>query len=80
MTATRAEPAPYPHARACCPRRALAELAPDELAALDRWCARALDDPDAEPRAGDEAAVVARYEALLVAGRRALGCRSEATR
>ncbi len=54
-----------PHARQCCPTSALRELSPADLAALDRWCARALDDPDAEPRDGDEAAAVARYEALL---------------
>jgi hypothetical protein len=40
-------------------------LPPADLAALDRWCAWALDDPGAEPRDGDEAAAVARYEALL---------------
>jgi hypothetical protein len=36
-----------------------------EVAALNRWCARAMSDPDAEPQAGDEAAAVVRYEALL---------------
>ena len=76
MVAT--EPAPY--ARACCPHHALAEFTAAELAALDRWCARALDNPDAEPRAGDEAAAVARYEALLAERARALHCRSEASR
>ena len=54
-----------PHARQCCPTHALADLAPADLAALDRWCARALHDPDAEPRDGDEAAAVSRYYALL---------------
>jgi hypothetical protein len=58
---------PYvaPHARACCPEYALAALAPADLAALDRYCARALDDPDAEPDGEAERAAVARYEALL---------------
>ncbi len=56
---------PAPHAAACCPASALRQLSPAELAALDRWCARAMADPDAEPQAGDEAAAVARYEALL---------------
>ena len=49
----------------CCPTSALRQLSPADLAALDRWCAQALDDPDAKPRDGDEAAAVARYEALL---------------
>ncbi len=40
--------APYPYVRACCPHHALAELTADDLAALDRFCARALDNPDAE--------------------------------
>ena len=48
-----------PHAVACCPDHALVALSPDHLAALDAWCARALDDPDAEPQPGDEAAAVA---------------------
>ena len=60
------------HAAQCCPTSALRQLTPAELAALDRWCARALDDPDAEPEAGDEAAAVARYEALLAERARAL--------
>ena len=63
MIITRPEPAPY--ARACCPHHALAELTPDELAALDRWCARALDDPEAEPAGPEEIAAVARYERVL---------------
>ncbi len=46
------------HARQCCPGFALRELSPAELAALDAYCARALDDPDAEPQAGNEAAAV----------------------
>ena len=54
-----------PVARDCCSTYALRRLSPEDLAAFDRRCARALDDPDAEPRAGDEAAAVARYEALL---------------
>ena len=71
-----------PHAAQCCPVSALRQLSPDDLAALDRWCARALDDPEAEPRGGDEAAAVARYEALLTERARALRlhCRGEATR
>jgi hypothetical protein len=58
-----------PHARECCPTSALRALSPAELAALDRYCRRALDDPDAEHRDDDEAAV-ARYEALLAPPRR----------
>jgi hypothetical protein len=53
---------------------------PADLAALDRWCARALDDPDAEPQAGDEAAAVERYGALLAERARRLNCRGEASR
>ncbi len=53
------------HAAQCCPVSALRQLSPADLAALDRWCGRAMADPDAEPRHGDEAAAVARYEALL---------------
>ena len=53
-----------PHAAQCCPASALRQLSPADLAALDRWCARALHDPDAKPT-GDEAAAVARYERLL---------------
>ena len=63
MTATRAEPAPY--ARACCPHHAVAELTADELAALNRFCARVLDDPEAEPIGEEEIAAVARYERTL---------------
>ena len=58
---------PAPHAGECCPAYALRQLNPDELAALDHWCKRAMTDPDAEPRAGDEAAA-ARYEALRCRG------------
>ena len=54
-----------PHALQCCPVHALRALTPAELAALDRWCARALDDPEAEPWDGAEAAAVDRYHALL---------------
>ncbi len=57
-----------PFAAQCCPASALRQLSPADLAALDAYCARALDDPDAEPQAGDEAAAVARYEALLTSG------------
>ena len=49
----------------CCPAHALAALTPEELRHLDAYCGRALDNPDAQPRDGDEAAAVARYEALL---------------
>ena len=52
------------YAAQCSPSFALRALKPAELAALDAYCARALDDPDAELQAHDEAAV-ARYEALL---------------
>ena len=68
------------YAAQCCPTSALRQLTPAELAALDRWCARALDDPDAEPQAGDEAAAVAGYEALLAEGALVLRCRGEASR
>ncbi len=57
------------YAAQCCPAAALRQLNPADLAALDRWCARALDDPDAEPQDGDEAAAVAKYEALLTSRR-----------
>ena len=66
---TIAIPDPAPHARLCCPEPALRELTAEELTALDRWCARALDDPEAEPWGPEEIAAVARYEAIL----RALG-------
>ena len=56
-----------PHARLCCPESALRELSAVDLAALDRWCARALDDPDAEPLGDEESAAVARYEQVLLA-------------
>jgi hypothetical protein len=42
-----------------------AALSPAELAALDAYCARALDDPDAEPAGPEEIAAAARYERLL---------------
>ena len=58
-------PDPVPYARQCCPASALAALTPDELRHLDRYCRRVLADPDAEPRDGDEATAVARYEGLL---------------
>ena len=54
-----------PFASLCCPGFALRSLTPDELRHLYRYCQRALDDPEAEPRDGAEAAAVARYEALL---------------
>ena len=54
-----------PFASLCCPGFALRALTPADLRHLDAYCARALDNPDAQPRAGDEAAAVARYEALL---------------
>ena len=60
------------HAGQCCPTSALRALTPADLAALDRWCARALDNPDAQPQDGDEAAAVARYEALLAERARTL--------
>ena len=63
---------PAPHAAECCPAYALRALTPADLAALDRYCRRAMADPDAEPRDGDEAAAVARYEALLAERARAL--------
>ena len=54
-----------PHARLCCPESALRELSAVDLAALDRWCARALNDPDAEPIGPEELAAAERYEAVL---------------
>ena len=56
-----------PHARLCCPEPALRELTPDELRALDAYCRRALDDPDAAPGSPQECAAVERYEGLLAA-------------
>ena len=47
-----------------------AALTPDELAALDAYCRRALHDPDAAPAGAEERAAVARYEALLAAAAR----------
>ena len=61
-----------PHARQCCPEPALRELTADELRALDGYCRRALDDPDAAPGNPQECAAVARYEALLAERARAL--------
>jgi hypothetical protein len=57
--------APAPHARLCCPPHALAELTAAELAVLNAYCARALDDPEAEPIGEEEIAAVARYERVL---------------
>ncbi len=54
-----------PHAALCCPDFALAALTAAELAALDRFCRRALDDPDAEPFGPEEIAAAERYEAVL---------------
>jgi len=69
-----------PFASQCCPGFALRALSPADLAALDAYCARALDNPDAQPRDGAEAAAVARYEALLAERARALHVRGEASR
>ena len=69
-----------PHALQCCPASALRALSPADLAALDAFCRRALDDPDAQPADGDEAAAVARYEALLAERALVLNCRGEASR
>ena len=55
------------YAQQCCPVSALAALTPDELRHLDRYCQRAMADPDAEP-SDDERPAVARYEVLLDAG------------
>ena len=52
------------HARQCCPTSALRQLSPADLAALARYCARALEDPDAEP-SDEERAAVERYQRLL---------------
>ena len=48
-----------------CPEPALRELTADELAALDAYCARALDDPEASPIGDEEIAAVAKYERVL---------------
>ena len=69
-----------PYAAQCCPEHALRALSAAEVVALDRYCARAMADPDAEPQAGDEAAAVARYEALLAERALVLNCRGEASR
>ena len=53
------------HAQQCCQTSALRQLSAADLAALDRWCARALDNPDAEPIGDEKAAAVARYERVL---------------
>ena len=71
-------PAPFAHAG--CPADALRLLTPDALRHLDAYCRRAIDDPDATPEAGDEAAAVGRYYALLAARARRLHCRGEASR
>ncbi len=63
----REEQQPAPYARACCPPHALAELTADELAALDRFCRRALDDPEAEPIGEEEIAAAERYQQALLA-------------
>ncbi len=46
-------------------RVALEQLTDDELAALERFCVRAQDDPEAEPADDEERAAVARYEGLV---------------
>ncbi len=51
----------------CCPEPALRELTADELAALERYCRRALDDPDAEPCGPEEIAAAERYHQVLLA-------------
>ena len=58
---------PAPYARLRCPLHALAGLSPDELAVLDRYCARALDDPEAAPSSLEGCAAVAWYERALLA-------------
>ncbi len=45
----------------------LARLAPAERAALDRYAARALGDPDAAPEGEEEVAAEARVHALIAA-------------
>ena len=54
-----------PHALQCCPASALRQLSPDDLAALDAYCRRALHDPEVEPAGEEEIAAVARYERVL---------------
>ena len=44
---------------------ALRELTDEELAALERFCQRAEDDPGVEPVDDAERAALARYEALV---------------
>ncbi len=55
----------YPHAAQAYAAHVLVALGPAELAALERFAARALDDPQARPRGKDEVAVVRRAEALI---------------
>jgi hypothetical protein len=54
-----------PHATQCCPASALRQLSPDELATLDAYCARALDDPEVGPIGDEEIAAVAAYHRTL---------------
>ena len=77
MVAGRWEPPPAPYARLCCPEPALRELTAEELAALDRFCARALDDPEAVPIGRRECAAVERYEGVLVSRARGVMIRQE---
>ena len=55
----------YPHAARAYAAHVLAALRPAELAALDRFAARALDAPRAQPRGVDETAAVRRVEGLI---------------
>jgi hypothetical protein len=54
-----------PHADQCFAATILATLAPAELAILDRYCERALDDPGAEPADAEERAAWASAERLV---------------
>jgi len=60
---------PYPFAAAAYRASVLALLTPAELAALDTYTARALDNPAARPGDAVERAVLARVDTLL-GGRR----------
>ncbi len=55
----------YPHAARAYASHVLAALWVEELDALERFAARALDDPRARPRGAQETAVLRRVDALI---------------
>lgn len=56
---------PYPAAAVAYRPSVLALLTPTELAALDAYAARALEDPEARPADAVEATVLRRVELLI---------------